>query len=73
MLLALKQGGIAVFTTRIEYLTTYGYGDYIKKLEDEGKWKKIEDCTFKKYTNPETQNLGRFKEAEMTICAYQKL
>jgi len=38
MLLALKTGGVAVFATRTEYLTKYGYGDYMQKLTDEGKW-----------------------------------
>jgi hypothetical protein len=33
MLLALKVGGIAVFTTRTQYLTEYGYGNYMEQLE----------------------------------------
>ena len=38
MLLSLKQGGIAVFTSRIEYLESYGYGAYMQMLEETGKW-----------------------------------
>ena len=49
MILSLKQGGIAVFATRTEYLTKYGYGDYMKKLADEGKWRYVKENTFSRY------------------------
>ena len=49
MLLSLRKGGIAVFATRIEYLTSYGYADYMKKLEEEGKWKFLKETTFDRY------------------------
>jgi len=51
MILALKPGGLAIFATRTEYLTKYGYGPYIKKLEEEGKWKYVEELTFRRYDN----------------------
>jgi predicted TPR repeat methyltransferase len=49
MILSLKQGGIAIFATRTEYLTKYGYGDYMKKLADEGKWRYVKENTFSRY------------------------
>ena len=39
MLLALKKNGVAIFTSRVEYLEKYGYGPYIEKVEQEGRWK----------------------------------
>lgn len=49
MLLSLKKGGIAIFATRTEYLEKYAYGPYMKKLEDEGKWKFVKETTFNRY------------------------
>jgi len=49
MLLALKQGGYAVFATRTQYLTQYGYGPYMKELEEKGRWKLIKEITFDRY------------------------
>jgi len=51
MLLSCKTGGIAVFATRTEYLTKYGYGDYMAKLTDEGRWKLLTNETFGRYDN----------------------
>jgi predicted TPR repeat methyltransferase len=41
MILALKTGGYAIFATRTMYLDQYSYAEGIKKLEDDGKWKRI--------------------------------
>lgn len=49
MLLALKKNGYAVFTTRTMYLTDYKYGENMKALEDEGKWKFIKEIVFERY------------------------
>ena len=38
MLMCLKTGGYAVFSTRLMYLTMYRYGEKIKSLEEEGRW-----------------------------------
>jgi len=38
--LALKQNGVAIFTTRTMYLEKYGYQKRMDELEAEGKWKK---------------------------------
>ena len=60
MLLALKEGGIAVFATRTEYLTKYGYGEYMKKLTDDGKWKFLTNETFGRYDKMGSKVVGRF-------------
>ena len=73
MLLSLKTGGHAIFTTRTEYLTKYGYGPYMEKLEQEGKWKFVRRDTFIKYNNEETQNIGRYQKTECNCFAYIKL
>jgi len=70
MLLSLKVGGIAVFTTRVEYLTKLGYGPYIEKLENEGKWKFVKKDVFYKYDKHQDQEVGRFAKTEVTIFAY---
>ena len=49
MILSLKQGGIAIFATRTEYLTKYNYANYINKLVEEGKWKLVKENTFARY------------------------
>ena len=72
MLLALKVGGIAIFTTRTEYLTLYGYGPYLKKLVDEGKWKMVKNEAHFKYDKIE-EAVGRFAKTEVQVFAYQKL
>jgi hypothetical protein len=72
MLLALKKGGIAIFTTRIEYLTKYGYGPYMEGLIRDGKWKEIKREAFTKYDRLDS-SVGRFTPCEVTIFAYEKL
>ena len=72
MLLTLKKGGVACFATRTEYLTKYGYGPYMKKLVDEGKWKMVDELTFARYDQLE-ESVGRFSKTEAKAFAYQKL
>ena len=74
MMLALKTGGYAIFTTRDEYMTKYGYADAIEKLVDSGKCKKMHDSTFVKYHNVEQgTNIGRYSQKPTRMYAYQKL
>ena len=63
MLLSLRVGGIATFATRTEYLELYGYGAYMKKLEDEGKWKYVGKLVFPRYDLLD-EGVGRFKKTE---------
>ena len=72
MLLSLKKGGIACVAVRTEYLEKYAYGPYMKKLEDEGKWKFIKSVTFTKY-DQYTDRVGRFTPTESQALCYQKL
>ena len=51
MVMALKKGGYAVFTTRDMYLTKYGYHDYLSKMVADGIWEQVDAGTFKKYHN----------------------
>ena len=72
MLLALKQGGIVTFTSRIEYLEKYGYGPYMDKLEREGKWKQLKKEEYTKYDKLQ-ESVGRFKPTQSYVYCYQKL
>ena len=73
MLLSLKSGGLACFATRTEYLEKYAYGPYIKKLEDEGKWKFISVVKFMRYDS-DKEKVGRFNTpVEVHAYCYQKI
>ena len=71
-LLTLKKGGLAAFATRTEYLTKYGYGEYMTRLENEGKWKKVKEITFDRYDQL-GEAVGRFNKTEAKAFVYQKL
>jgi len=49
MLLALREGGFAIFATRTMYLTKYNYIEKMTELEQQGKWRKIHEITFDRY------------------------
>lgn len=72
MLLALKQGGYAIFATRTMYLTKYSYIEKMTALEEEKKWKKVEEWTFDRYDQLE-EAIARFSKVEAKAFAYQKL
>ena len=72
MLMCLKQGGYAIFATRTMYLTKYNYCEKIKELEDQGKWKLINEWTFDRYDQL-GEAIGRFQKVEAKAFAYQKL
>jgi hypothetical protein len=74
MLLALKKGGYAIFSTRQAYLSKYAYGPKIDLLEETGAWEKISEFEFIKYDKiPEGDNIGRFVANEGIIYCYKKL
>ena len=74
MLLSLKTGGFAIFTSRVEYLEKYGYGAYMDMLESTGKWVFINKIEYTKYDKlPENKNFGRFKPTVSRVFAYKKL
>lgn len=72
MLLALKQGGYAIFTCRTVFLTELKISDKVKELDDAGKWKKVEEWTFEKNEKLK-EAVGRFYLVEGKCFAYQKL
>ena len=72
MLLALKKGGYAVFSTRVMYLTQYKYGEKIKELEETGRWQLVKEITFERYDQLE-EAVGRFSKVEVKGFVYQKL
>ena len=74
MLMALKPGGHAIFTTRDEYMEKFGYREAIQKLVDEGKWQKVHDSTFVKYHNlSEGEQIGRYSARPTRMLGYKKL
>jgi SAM-dependent methyltransferase len=74
MLLSLRTGGLAIFATRTEYLELYGYGAYMKGLEEQGKWKFVKNIVFGRYDQlGEERVVGRFKKTEAQAFVYQKI
>ena len=72
MLLTLVEGGYAIFTSREEYMSKYGYQNRIDQLASEGKWKFIESESYTKYDKLEKE-VGRFKPTVSMVFVYQKL
>jgi SAM-dependent methyltransferase len=72
MLLSLRNGGLAIFATRTEYLEKYGYGAYMKMLEDTGKWKFVKNIKFGRYDSQQ-ERVGRFNATEAQGFVYQKI
>ncbi|CAI2379159.1 unnamed protein product [Moneuplotes crassus] len=73
MVLALKQGGYAIFTTREEYLTKYNYQEKMDALVEEGKWEFVKQEEFLRYNNMKGDGVGRFKPTKVLVFAYKKL
>lgn len=69
MLLALKEGGYAIFATRTMYLTMYGYEEKMKQLEEQGKWRYIKELTFDRYDQL-GEGIGRFQKVEAKAFLY---
>jgi len=63
MLMSLKTGGYAIFTSRTEYLEAYDYMPYMNKLVTENRWKFIKSKAYIKYNNCQ-EGVGRFKPVE---------
>jgi predicted TPR repeat methyltransferase len=69
MLMALKEGGFAIFATRTMYLTKYSYIDKMRELEDQKKWRLVKEITFDRYDQLE-EAIGRFSKVEAKAFAY---
>lgn len=72
MLKACKLGGFCVFSTRVQYLTEYGYEEKIKSLIEEGKWVVAKEEEFTRYDQLQEQ-ISRFKKCEVKVYALKKL
>ena len=72
MLLSLRNGGLAIFATRTEYLEKYGYGAYMKSLEEKGRWKFVKNIVFGRYDQLD-ERVGRFQKTEAQAFVYQKI
>ena len=73
MLISLKVGGYAIFTTREEYLTKYKYQEKMDALVEEGKWEFVKQEEFLRYNNMKGEGVGRFKPTKVLVFAYKKL
>ena len=67
MILALKQGGYAIFTTREEYLTKYNYKEKIDSLVDGSKWEFVKHEEFLRYNSMKEDGVGRFKPTKVMV------
>lgn len=73
MLMALKQGGYAVFTSRVEYLTSLNYQTGIDERVASGKWELVDEEEYEKYSNAKDSPVGRFKPTISKVFTYRKL
>ena len=58
MIYSLKQGGYAIFTSRIEYLESLGYQAGLDKLVCDGAWKLVKYVDYEKYSNSKENPVG---------------
>lgn len=73
MILSLKKGGYAIFTSRVEYMEPLKYQEGVDQRATDGKWEFVDSITYEKYSNAKDCPVGRFKPV-MTIClVYRKL
>ena len=72
MLLSLKVGGFACFSTRTMYLTKYNYIEKMTALTESGRWELVKEITFDRYDKLE-EAVGRFQKVEVKGYAYKKL
>lgn len=73
MILALKKGGYAVFTSRNEYLEPLGYQKGIDEQLESGKWELVTKKAYEKYSNAKDQDLGGFKPTISEVFVFRKL
>ena len=71
MILALKVGGYAIFSTRYDYIDEKCQPT-MDKLVEEGKWELVERSNWIRY--PEIgEGLGRFVQTPCMTATYKKL
>ena len=59
-----------IFTTREACMEEYGYNKKLKQLEDEGKVKFVENFSWTKYENLETESIGMFWPLQKVCYVY---
>ena len=73
MLMALKTGGYAIFTSRVEYMDSLNYQQGIDERVEAGKWELVTKDTFEKYSNAPKEAVGRFKPVDVNLLVFKKL
>ena len=69
MILAAKQSGLVMFAARFSFLGVYWYNDICKMIEDENRWKLIEEEAFYKYDRI-LASVGRFSKTPVKTYCY---
>lgn len=73
MIMALKVGGFAVFTSRVEYLSSLHYQEGMDERVANGKWELVDEEEYEKYSNAKDSPVGRFKPTISKVFTYRKL
>jgi predicted TPR repeat methyltransferase len=73
MLMTLKRGGYAVFTSRLEYLNKLNYQQNMDDRVLEEKWDFVKKVPFEKYSNTRDTEVGCFKPIDSMLFVYRKL
>mmetsp|Transcript_6941 Transcript_6941/g.7760 ORF Transcript_6941/g.7760 Transcript_6941/m.7760 type:complete len:221 (-) Transcript_6941:16-678(-) len=73
MLAALKRGGYAIFTSRIEYLESLNYQQGMDERVENGKWEFVKKVSYEKYSKAKDCPLGRFKPVMSEVFIFKKL
>ncbi len=71
--MSLKVGGYAIFTSRVEYLTSLNYQTGMDERVRQGKWKLVDEEEYEKYSNAKDNPVGRFKPTISKVFTFQKL
>ena len=71
MLLALRNGGTMIFTTKFSYFGFYWHTDVLEKLEKQGRIQAIESEEFFEFWKMK-QSVGKFMQTPTKIFAYRK-
>lgn len=73
MIDALKVGGYAIFTSRVEYLEPLNYQKGMDERVEAGKWEFIKKEEYEKYSKAKDCPLGRFKPVISEVFVFKKL
>ena len=71
MLLALRNGGVMIFTAKFSYLGNYWYTEALDRLEKQGRIQSVQTEEFFTF-NEMKQSVGKFTKTPAKIFAYRK-